>query len=250
MTAYELVPTFSRIRVLLDGDVVADTREARIALGEGKSPFYLVPKMDLHAELVAAEGTSDDGGTLHEIRVHGGRTLEQRAVTYAAHPDLVRIDPLDLRSNRAAWDEKPELTWREENRAGMPFARSPRHRVDVIPLSEPARIEVDGQVVAKSEAASLVLEAPLPPRIYVPEVDWVEGVLQPVEGGRTVCPYKGVANYFDLSVGGKTQSRVVWGYDREAAPQNWLLPSLDRLRAVIPSGSIQVFVGKTRVPLP
>lgn len=250
MTSFELIPTFSRIRVLLGDDVVADTRAARIALAEGKSPFYLVPRMDVHVALVPTGRESDDGGAVHEMRVQDGRTLSQRAVTYGEHPDLVRIDPRDRRSIRASWDEEPELHWLEENRAGMPFARSPRHRVDVIPLSEPARVEVDGQVVAHSEAASLVLEAPLPPRIYIPEADWIDGALVPVEGGRTACPYKGVAHYFDIHARDKTLARAAWGYDRDAAPQNWLLPSLDRLRAVVPTGSVQVFVGKTRVPLP
>ena len=250
MTAFELIPTFSRIRVLLGDDVVADTRAARIALAEGSAPCFLVPRMDLQAELVPTDELAEDGGVLHEVRVREGRALSDKALVYKEHADLVRIDPRDLRKLRGRWDESPELTWLEEDRPGMPFARNPRHRVDVLPLSESTRIEIGDTVIAKSDAASLLLESGLPPRVYVPESDWIEGSLHPVEGGRTACPYKGIANYFDIRVGNETLAREAWGYDVASAPQNWLLPAIDHQRAVVASGKVQVYVGKTRLPLP
>ena len=243
----KLVPTFARIRVSLDQRLLLDTRDAKIALVEGKAPFYLLPRTALRGELVPRGEQAEDGGALHDVVVDG-HELTQPAVVYPEHDDLVRLEPLDLRAIRAHWNEAPELQWREEDLVSMPFARHPDHRVDVLPASEPVRVEVNGATVAQSERASFILESPLPARVYIPETDWVEGVLVPVDGGRTACPYKGIANYFDLHAGKQTFERAAWGYDRSAAPQNWVLPALDRLRAVIPSADIQIHVGDTRLP--
>ena len=135
MASFELIPTFSRIRVLLGDDVVADTRAARIALAEVSAPCFLVPRMDLQAELVPTGDRSEDGGALHEVRVQDGRVLSAKTIVYQEHADLVRIDPRDLRKLRGRWDESPELTLARGRPAGDAVcsqSEAPRRRASPV----------------------------------------------------------------------------------------------------------------------
>ena len=56
-----------------------------------------------------------------------------------------------------------------------------------------------------------VFETGMPARWYVPEVDVRDGVLEP-SGTTSVCPYKGVASYEHVTVGGRRYDDVAWCY--------------------------------------
>src|SRR5919206_390821 len=78
---------------------------------------------------------------------------------------------------------------------------APAHRVYVFEASRPARVRVNGVVVAETDRAKLLYETGLPVRVYVPGADIAPGTLTPSET-RTVCPYKGEATYWHVHVDG------------------------------------------------
>lgn len=87
------------------------------------------------------------------------------------------------------------------------YPRPPR----VEPVGEQVRIELGGEVIARSDRAVRVLETASPPQIYLPPEDIAEGALEPVSG-HSVCEWKGLASYADVLGGGERLERGAWFY--------------------------------------
>ncbi len=87
------------------------------------------------------------------------------------------------------------------------YPRPPR----VEPCAQRAAVEVGGVTVADSENALRVLETSQAPAIYFPPADVRTDLLQPV-GRRTLCEWKGVAEYFDIEAGGRRTEAAAWTY--------------------------------------
>jgi uncharacterized protein (DUF427 family) len=69
-----------------------------------------------------------------------------------------------------------------------------------------------GLTLVSTNASVRVLETSHPPTYYLPNDDFAEGVLLPVEGN-TFCEFKGVASYFDLVAGDQRIERAAWAYE-------------------------------------
>lgn len=79
----------------------------------------------------------------------------------------------------------------------------------------PSRLRVihRGVTVADTRRGFRTLETSHPPTYYFPPGDVDEGLLRPAPG-RTLCEWKGVADYFDVVAGGETLPRAAWRYAR------------------------------------
>ncbi len=88
------------------------------------------------------------------------------------------------------------------------------------PALEPAgrrvRVRLGGVVVVDTERALRVIETHHPPTYYVPP-DAVRAGIGPARG-RTLCEWKGLAAYWDVSAGGVTAPRAAWSYARPTPP--------------------------------
>ena len=88
------------------------------------------------------------------------------------------------------------------------------------PRVEPVRSHIEvihsGVTIVSTNTSVRVWETSHPPTYYLPMVDFIEGVLVPVQGN-TVCEFKGVASYFDLVIGNERIPRAAWGYENPAA---------------------------------
>ncbi|MEO1092291.1 MAG: DUF427 domain-containing protein [Pseudomonadota bacterium] len=67
-------------------------------------------------------------------------------------------------------------------------------------------------VLARSDAARVMLETRLPPRVYFPRGD-VRTALRAVPGRRSFCPFKGVATWWDVAAGDDVLSAGAWSYE-------------------------------------
>ncbi|MFN8375162.1 MAG: DUF427 domain-containing protein [Anaerolineae bacterium] len=68
-----------------------------------------------------------------------------------------------------------------------------------------------GQVIVETRSAFRVLETSHPPVYYVPQSDVHMEYLKPASG-RTMCEFKGAANYWTLDVTGKASPNAAWSY--------------------------------------
>ncbi|MGA7227326.1 MAG: DUF427 domain-containing protein [Acidimicrobiia bacterium] len=196
-----------RIRVMLAGEIVADTRSALMVWEVPYYPTYYFPTGDVRTDLLVETGEtrrSPSRGEATQLAVKAGE-LEGSAYTY-------RDPKMDELADHVAFVWKTMDHWFEEDEEVYVHARDPYTRVDILPSSREIRIEIDGVTVAESDHASLLFETGLPTRYYLPKLDVRMGLFRPTDLA-THCPYKGSARYWSATIGEKTHENILWGYD-------------------------------------
>ncbi|NNE51739.1 MAG: DUF427 domain-containing protein [Sulfitobacter sp.] len=103
------------------------------------------------------------------------------------------------------------------------------------------RILLGGEILAETDRALRVLETHHAPTYYLPPED-VRGILTPARG-RSFCEWKGVASYWDVTLGKVTARRAAWSY---ANPTPDFAPITDYL-AFYATAMEACFVGEHRV---
>ena len=84
-------------------------------------------------------------------------------------------------------------------------------RMTLEPAGRRLRAVFGGEVIAESEAALVLSEKGYPPRVYFPPADVRRQHLEPSDHASR-CPWKGQANYWSVSAGGKTLENGAWAY--------------------------------------
>ncbi len=203
-----------RVRVYLNGELVADTRTPFLVWESPYYPTYYLPESDVRATLIPAGDSAHspsrgDGEVLHVKTATG--SAERSALRYPDSPierlrDLVRLD----------WGSMTE--WLEEDEPVYTHPRDPHKRVDILGSSRHVRVEVDGVTVADSRQPRILFETGLPPRHYLPLTDVRMELLQP-SLSQTHCPYKGTATYWSVDTGHAVYPDIVWMY-RSPLPES------------------------------
>ncbi|MCP4084097.1 MAG: DUF427 domain-containing protein [Actinomycetia bacterium] len=220
-----------RVRVMLGGETIADTIEARLVWEHPYYPQWYVPRaalthVELH-EVGSRESKTFGSGQMFDI-VAGSARADAAATIWADHPDLVRLD-------FAAMDH-----WFEEDEEVFVHPRDPYKRIEILPSSRHIRVEVDGVTVADTHHPTLLVETGLPPRWYLPPIDIRLDLLVSTDTS-TACPYKGVAHYWSVVSGDTTHPDLAWGYPtttRESDPVAGLICFYDE--------KVDVFVDDVR----
>ena len=97
--------------------------------------------------------------------------------------------------------------WYEEDEEVFVHARDPFRRIDCLPSSRHVEVFVDGETVADSRRATFLFETGMPTRYYLPISDTRLDLLSP---SRYIsrCPYKGISNYYHVTVRGKRHENI------------------------------------------
>ncbi len=201
--------TPKRLRALLDGETVMDTRDALLVYEPRRVvPWYAVPPDDLHLDL-----TEHDPTPVPELRTpvlpprhNDWHTVPGRSLHLDGHGEVAfRPDDPGL-GGRVVLHWEP-FEWLEEDESVMGHPHDPFKRIDVLRSERQVRVEVDGTTVAESSRPMMLIETWLPVRWYLPREDVRTDLLTP-SGTRTICAYKGIASY--LSADGVPD--VAWFY--------------------------------------
>ena len=196
-----------RVRALVDGVAVLDSRAAVLVWEHPRYPTYYLPLTDVSAELVDTGRVETDpargAGHVLDLAVTG-RALEAAARTYPDSPlsalrDLVRIE----------WGAMDQ--WLEEDEPVYVHPRDPYKRVDILASSRRVRVELDGVTLADSARPRILFETSLIPRYYVPLPDVRTDLLRRSET-TSHCPYKGVASWWSVQVGAALHEDLAWTY--------------------------------------
>jgi uncharacterized protein (DUF427 family) len=210
-SALYMDPCLKRVRVVLGGETIADSRHTLLLQESGLMPIYYFPSEDVRSDVLEPSDKhtrcpKKGEASYHTIRV--GDRVEEDAAWY--YPEtLEAADPI---RGRIAfyWDRMDH--WFEEDEEVFVHARDPYHRVDVIATSRHVRISLNGELLAESERAMALFESNLPIRWYLPRED-VSAELVPTDT-QTRCPYKGIASYYAVKRGdGETVKDLIWYYD-------------------------------------
>jgi uncharacterized protein (DUF427 family) len=200
-------PSTKRVRVMLGGEIVADTPSPLLVWEVPYYPTYYFPADDVRTDLLVATGEtrkspSRGEATQFAVKVNGS---EGAAYTF----DEPKIEEI---AGHYAFVWKTMDHWFEEDEEVWVHARDPYTRIDILASSRRVRIELDGVTVADTTHALFLYETGLPTRYYMPKTDVRMDMLTPT-GTETACPYKGTARYWSVTLDGKTHEDIVWGYD-------------------------------------
>ena len=173
------VATDRWVRATVDNHVVAESRAPMIVWPAGEHrAMYAFPESDVHHD----------------------RLPSDKLVRWPDDPELSSYVGVPMDAADAWFEEDEPLT------IGI---RDPFHRVDALPSSRRAVVEVDGHRVAASDRPVVLFETNLPARVYIPRDDVRMEALSSTDT-TTGCPYKGRASYF--SVGERAD--VAWSYEQ------------------------------------
>ena len=208
--ALYLEPTPKRIRVVVGGETVADSRGAMMLHESGHQPIYYFPPGDLRAELLEPSDRhthcpKKGDASYYTIRV-GDHVVDAGAWYY---PEPLEGAP-PIKDLVAFYFNRMDH-WYEEDEEIFVHPRDPYHRVDLVQSDRLVRVSLDGEVLAESSRALALFETNLPARWYLPRED-VSASLEPTDTV-TRCPYKGKASYYSIRLAsGELADDLVWYY--------------------------------------
>jgi uncharacterized protein (DUF427 family) len=206
-SALYLEPTPKRIRVLVAGEAVADSREAMLLHESGHQPIYYFPPADVRSDLLEPSDKhtrcpKKGQASYYSVRV-GDRVAKDAAWYY---PEPIEGAPAIKDLIAFYWDRVDQ--WFEEDEEVFGHARDPYHRIDIRRTDRHIRVSLDGEVLAETDRALALFESNLPTRWYMPLED-VAAELDPSDKV-TTCPYKGHASYYSVALPGGED--LVWFY--------------------------------------
>ena len=180
-----------RVRGYADGELIFDTVQALYVWEVPYYPQYYIPIADVRNERRARS-----------------LTVQRDRSDQAVDHDQVVDDRLDG-TLRFDWDA---LNWFEEDEPILGHPRNPYARVDVLRSHRHVQVELDGVLLAETEAPALLFETGLPTRYYIDRTDVLFEHLEPSDTS-SVCPYKGVTSqYWSVRVGDELHADLAWSY--------------------------------------
>jgi uncharacterized protein (DUF427 family) len=201
-----------RMRVRFNDVWIADSEDVVLLHEPGRYPVAYFPRAGVRADaLVAGDRVThhkDLGGTAWFAVRADDRTAGRAAWEHVGLPEHAG----DL-AGRIAFAWRAMDAFYEEDERILGHAADAYHRIDIRTTSRVLEVRHGGEVVARSEHPVVLYESGFAPRWYVPRADIDESRLQAVEG-QTFCPYKGLADYYDIG----DAKRAAWSY-REAYPE-------------------------------
>ncbi|MEV7141645.1 DUF427 domain-containing protein [Streptomyces tauricus] len=202
-------PVPRRIRGMVDGRVVFDTRRALYVWEWRAYPQFSIPVADLVEGVLHDDGHTGQRGAgparRHTLRV-GQETRAGAAWVWGEGA------PQSLHGTaRFEWEALD--AWFEEDEPVYVHPRSPYSRVDALPSSSSVRVESDGVVLADAPHCVKLFETGLPTRYYLDRthIDWSR-----LRHSDTVtrCPYKGTTSaYWSFDSDTAAHEDIAWSYD-------------------------------------
>ena len=195
-----------RMRVRFGGDWIADSEDVVLLHAPGRYPVAYFPQEDVApGALIGSDRRTDDRdlGATRWFSVQGGRQRAERAAW----------EHVALPEHASELHGKVAFAWRsmdaffEEDDRILGHAADPYHRIDIRRSSRELVVRNVGATVASTRDALVLYESGFAPRWYVPRGDVDESQLTPAEG-QTFCPYKGLADYYDVA----DAEKAAWSY--------------------------------------
>jgi uncharacterized protein (DUF427 family) len=200
-----------RVRVYLGAVPVADSRHVLTMFETGHLPVYYFPLSNVRAELFTESDhhtVCPFKGTASYYSAQVGDNLAENAAW--TYPEPLEGAPPQLADRVAFYWAKMDA-WYEEDEEVYVHPRDPHKRIDVLQSSRHVEVRIAGETVAETRRPVLLFETHLPTRYYLPKLDVRLDVLEPSET-TSRCPYKGVASYYSVKVGGEVAPDIAWYY--------------------------------------
>lgn len=200
-----------RVRAVLGGIAVADTRHGTFLHETGLLPVLYLPMEDLRIDLLTPTAHRTHcpfKGDASYWTVKVGDRVAENAVWAYPQPR----EAAEWLAGYAAlyWDAMD--AWYDEGERVTGLC-DPYHRVDVRAADGRVRVLAGDTVLADSTAPLVLSETGLANRFYLPAEDVRTDLLEQSPTTST-CPYKGVATYWSLRDGDALITDVAWSYEQ------------------------------------
>lgn len=183
-------PVPYRVRAVVAGEVLVDSRNAHLLHETGHLPIYYFPPEDVRLEVLVASDTTSACPYKGEANYYSSSGVEDLVWEYREPLESVSFIAGQL---ALYWRKADE--WLVEDERVHAHARDPYHRVDIYPTSRHVRVLLDGECIADSTRVKGLFETGHPPRWYFPVDDVRMELLEP-SATETLCAYKGRASHF------------------------------------------------------
>lgn len=207
---FEFFISPKRVRVVLGGRVIADSRSAGLLRRERKPPVYYFPKADVKSKILTPARRTETFEGIGEAvfyDIHIDATERHEAAWSITRP----FDGHGYMADYIAFDWDSMDGWFEEALEIFVHPRDPRKRIDIAPSDSEVEVIVHGVTVAHSRRPVLLFETGLPVRYYLPKLDCRLDLLER-SSSMTYCPYKGEARYYSVTVGEHSKKDIAWFY--------------------------------------
>ncbi|GAB5470952.1 MAG: DUF427 domain-containing protein [Rhodospirillales bacterium] len=199
-----------RFRVVFADETLADSVAARLLCEAGLHPVIYFPPDDVRQDALIASAKRSSCPFKGEARYWSvalaGRRAEDSVWSYptpkAGAERLAGYQAFAWRAMESFWEEEQQL---------LAHPRNPFVRIDTLASRRRIQVRGGGKVLADSRAGVLLLETDLPLRCYLPRAD-VDLASLIASETRSVCPYKGVAEYFSLRTERGITADIAWSY--------------------------------------
>lgn len=190
-----------------------DSKRAVLLYEKAHLPVYYFPKQDVRMDLLVPRQAEQPAGgkgqkTLWSLQL-GQRSVQDALFSFEQTPD----GGPELAGLIAMYWSKMDAVFEEEEEVWA-HARDPHHRIETLRTCRHIKVVVNGQTVAETTHAVMLLETSLPERYYLPKLDCRLDLLTP-RPTVSFCPYKGRAGQY-WSVG--DMEDVAWCYPAPTLP--------------------------------
>jgi uncharacterized protein (DUF427 family) len=210
-------PAGRRMRVELVGAIVAYSDEVTLLHETGRYPVAYFPSTDVDSSLLRPSSKRTQRPQLGET-VWWSLEIEHQRFEDVAWSHHRPPRHAQLLAGRVAFVWNAMDAFYEEDEPILGHAADPYHRVDIRSSRRRLTVRFGGELIADTHAPLVVFETGFAPRWYAPRRDVAAGVLES-DPRRTLCPYKGVAHYFDVVAGEQRARAAAWAYP-EALPES------------------------------
>lgn len=221
-----------RVRILFNGEWVADTTSAILVWEHPYYPYYYVPRRDFAegclSPLLPSGGVTPAGFEILQLKVRGRTT--NRVLGFTTGQEASREGNNDNEWIVKQGEDGKEVlcdgvrvefgaadAWFEEDMPIIVHPKDPFRRVDVVhATTRSVGVFVGGVEVARAASSYHLYETGLPRRFYLPPTSIADWTLLRASETRTMCPYKGEAEYYDVVLpvekkkGGGEEKEVVY----------------------------------------
>lgn len=203
-------PVEQRIRGVLAGQTVVDSRRGKLLHESAMLPQWYLPLADIRDDFLVESGTTTHcpfKGDASYYSLHvDDRLVEDAIWTYRTPlPEVSWLQGL------AGFYFDRLDSWYQEDDEVFAHPRDPFHRVDTHRTSRHVVVRAGGETVADTRRAIALFETGLEVRYYLPAEDVATELLAPSQTS-SLCPYKGTAGYRSLTVGAQTVVDAAWSY--------------------------------------
>lgn len=195
-------PYPKRLRVVVDGETIADSRDCIALHQSGKMMVVCVPETPVRRDLLSRGEPVKDrlgDGTRWSM---GGRDAVARSIDTPP----ASAQPL---ADHFVFDLDKADAWYLEDDLGYAHPRDPYHRVDVHRSSRHVQVSANGTMIAESSAPAILFETSIPDRFYLPP-DAVRTDILVRSETITKCPYKGDGQHWHVKAGSTIIEDACW----------------------------------------